>query len=272
MRAISPVSTGTLTLAGYQSSYEEYGDPCAPPVMLLPTWQIAPSRIWKMQIAYLARDYRVITWDPPGIGGGERTTDPAAYEFDRVIDYAVGLLDHLNIERAAVMGVSYGGALGLWMAARFPERVDRAILIGSARAEWTSGGDGYDGSFWKPRSSYTGWEKDNAHYWVENYQDWLEFFFREVCSEPHSSKMIDDLCSWALETTPEILVASVTRRSEMQPRPVEDATSKIECPVLLIHGTDDRIADIVTSRHISALRPDFELIEMEGSEIGRAHV
>jgi pimeloyl-ACP methyl ester carboxylesterase/predicted glycosyltransferase len=262
MRAVHPNEAGALSVAGFQISYGVFGDACSPPVMLLPSWQIAPSRIWKMQIPHLARYFRVIAWDPPGIGGGERTTDPAAFEFDRVIDYGVGLLDHLGIERTAIMGLSLGGAFGLWMAARFPERVERAILIGSVLPKWAHGADG---SFWEPRDSYNGWEKRNAHYWREDYEGWLEFFFGEICSEPHSSKMFDDLCSWASETTPEILVSSVINRSRMSELPLEDATGRVQCPVLLIHGTDDRIADIVVSRRIAELRPDFEMIEMEFS-------
>ena len=260
MRAIEPRRTGTLTVAGFQISWEEFGDVAAPPVLLLPSWQIAPCRHWKMQIPYLARDFRVIAWDPPGIGGGERTTDPAAYEFDRVIDYGIGLLDHLGIERSAVMGFSLGGPFCLWMAAGFPERVERAVLIASARAEWRPRNDS---AFWEPRTSYEGWEKRNANYWREDYQGWLKFFFSEVCSEPHSSKIFDDMCSWASETTPEILIASTVSRSKMPARRLEDATGKIECPVLLIHGTEDCVADISTSREIAALRPDFEMIEME---------
>ena len=64
---------------------------------MLPTWQITPCRHWRMQVPYLARSFRVIAWDPPGIGRGERTTEAAAFELDRVVDYGMGLLDHLRI-------------------------------------------------------------------------------------------------------------------------------------------------------------------------------
>lgn len=261
MRAIEPRQAHTLEVAGYRIAFEDYGAQDAPPLLLLPCWQIAPSKVWKMQVPYLARSHRVIAWDPPGIGGGERTTDPAAFEFDRVIDYGIGLLDYLDIERTSIMGFSLGGAFGLWMAACHPERVERAILIASARAEWASGADP---AFWEPRAAYAGWEKRNANYWREDFPGWLEFFFGHVCSEPHSSKMFDDLCSWAMETTPEILIASIVNRSTLTPRPLERATSRVECPVLLIHGTDDRVASVETSREIAALRPDVELVEIAG--------
>ena len=40
MRAIEPAQSGHLTLEGFQVGYETFGDPAAPPVLLLPTWQI----------------------------------------------------------------------------------------------------------------------------------------------------------------------------------------------------------------------------------------
>ena len=111
-----------------------------PPVLLLTTWQIAPSVIWKMQVPHLARFFRVITYDPPGIGGGERTEDPAPFELDRVVDYGIALLDHLDVAAASVVGLSMGGAYGLWMAGRYPERVTRLVAIATVPPEWAFGG------------------------------------------------------------------------------------------------------------------------------------
>jgi pimeloyl-ACP methyl ester carboxylesterase len=162
MRAIEPTQSGHLKLHGFQIYYEVFGQPHLPPILCVPTWQIAPSRHWKMQIPYFARTFRIIAWDPPGIGGAERTTDPAAFECDRVVDYAIGLLDHLGIDRADVIGLSMGGTHGLWLAARYPERVKRMVLIGSVPPAWAYGDDP---TFWAKRERYEGWEKRNAHYW-----------------------------------------------------------------------------------------------------------
>ena len=90
MRAVEPRDSGHLKIRGFTIFYEDFGDSAAPPMLLLPTWQIAPSLHWKMQVPFLARSRRVVTFDPPGIGGGERTTDPRAFKVDRVVRYAVG--------------------------------------------------------------------------------------------------------------------------------------------------------------------------------------
>ncbi len=51
-----------------------------PVILLLPTWEIVHSRIWKFQIPYLARHGRVVTFDPRGNGRSDRPADVAAYD------------------------------------------------------------------------------------------------------------------------------------------------------------------------------------------------
>ena len=265
MRAVAPVESGRLRAKGFEISYEVFGAGDRPPVLLLPTWQIAPSLIWKMQVPHLARFFRVITYDPPGIGGGERTEDSAAFELDRVVDYGVALLDHVGVAAASVVGLSMGGAHGLWMAGRYPERVTRLVAIATVPPEWAFG---EDAAFWERRDSYDGWEKKNAHYWREHYLDWVTFFMEQVFSEPHCTKPIDDAVGWAMQTTPDILISSVVNLALMPGVPLDQIVRRIECPVLLIHPRDDRIADIATSRAIADARPDWEMIEFEAGGHG----
>jgi len=260
MRAARPVESGQLSTRGFRISYEVFGDPRAPAVLLLPTWQIAPSLHWKLQVPYLARSFRVATFDPPGIGGAERTEEPTAFELDRVVDYGIDLLDHLDVSRAGVVGLSMGGAYGLWMAGRYPARVTRLVLMNAVPPEWAFGADP---SFWQRRDSYDGWDKRNAHYWREHYDDWLAFFMQQVFSEPHSTKAIEDATAWARQTTPEILIASVINPQLMPVMPLDEVLRQVQCPALLMHARDDRIADIGMSRTLAEARPDWELIEFE---------
>jgi pimeloyl-ACP methyl ester carboxylesterase len=260
MRALEPIESGHLTTRGFRIGYEVFGQASEPCLLLLPTWQISPSRHWDMQVPYLARSFRVITYDPPGIGSAQRTHEAAAFELDRVVDYAVDLLDHLGVDRAGVVGLSMGGAYGLWMTARYPERASKLFVIATVLPEWAFADDP---SFWARRDSYDGWEKRNAHYWREHYQDWLSFFMAQIFSEPHSTKAVEDAIAWAQETTPDILVNSVVNPRLLPAMPLPDVLERIRCPVLLMHARDDQIADIDTTRALAQARPDWQLLEFD---------
>jgi pimeloyl-ACP methyl ester carboxylesterase len=76
MRAAYPDTAGSVKRDGISLGYEIYGAG-EPTILLLPTWTIIHTRFWKMQIPYLARHYRVVTYDGPGNGRSDRVTDPA---------------------------------------------------------------------------------------------------------------------------------------------------------------------------------------------------
>ena len=75
MRARYPDVEGFVDREGLRIGYEVFGDG-DPTILLLPTWTIIHSRFWKMQVPYLSRHYRVVTFDGPGNGRSDRTIDP----------------------------------------------------------------------------------------------------------------------------------------------------------------------------------------------------
>src|SRR6478609_9450341 len=74
-RARYPDTTGFVERDGVRSFYEVYGAG-EPTVLLMPTWSIIHSRHWKLQIPYLARHWRVVTFDGRGNGRSDRPPDP----------------------------------------------------------------------------------------------------------------------------------------------------------------------------------------------------
>src|SRR3954469_18616250 len=78
MRATEPDVEDYVNHAGVKVGYAVYGSGDQT-VLLAPSWLVVDSRLWKSQVAYLSRYFRVITVDPRGNGRSERPTDPAAY-------------------------------------------------------------------------------------------------------------------------------------------------------------------------------------------------
>ena len=70
-RARYPDQTGFVERDGVRVFWEAYGTGDQT-ILLLPTWEIVHSRIWKGQIPYLARRFRVVTFDPRGNGRSDR--------------------------------------------------------------------------------------------------------------------------------------------------------------------------------------------------------
>lgn len=74
--------------------------------------------------------YRVIAHDNRGHGQSSKLYNPADYHTDRMMEDARALLDHLDIERADVMGYSMGARITSFLCAAHPQRVRSAILGG----------------------------------------------------------------------------------------------------------------------------------------------
>ena len=92
------------------------------------------------------------------------------------------------------------------------------------------------------------------------HRDFAEFFFGLCIAEPHSTKHLEDLIGWAMDTTP-ALAATVPAIVE-QPMPPEIWT-KVSCPMLVIAGADDALTPAAIGIAV-AEATDAELIVMEG--------
>ena len=97
-----------------------------PPVVAL--HGLASSAHWYRRVAaYLSHRYRVVA--PDQRGHGRTTQAPSGYDWRTLASDVAGLMDHLGLERAAVLGHSWGGHVATNFAARFPDRVSRLVMI-----------------------------------------------------------------------------------------------------------------------------------------------
>jgi pimeloyl-ACP methyl ester carboxylesterase len=248
MRAREPDADGFVDRDGVKLHYEVFGAG-SPTLLLLPAWNVVNARFWKAQVPYLARHFRVVTYDGPGNGRSSRPLDPAPYSYDAEGRSAVAVLDATGTDRAVLVSLSMGADWALWMAARHPQRVLGSVFIGPSVAlgePEEPEGPPFD----EPYVSTEGWAKYNRHYWLDHFEDFLEFFFAQCFSERHSTKQIEDGVGWGLESTPEVLIAM-----EGAPRP-DEATVRgwcaaSRCPVLVVHGDKDRISPLRSGRALA---------------------
>src|SRR5947207_10540443 len=119
MRARYPDADGYVERDGVRVFYEVYGTG-APTVLLLPTWSIVHSRVWKMQVPYLARHARVVTFDGRGNGRSDRPAGTEAYAETEYAADALAVMDATATEQAVIVGESMGAQRGLILAAGHP--------------------------------------------------------------------------------------------------------------------------------------------------------
>jgi len=107
-RALDPAISGYIDRDGVRVYYEAYGSD-GPVILLMPTWELVHSRIWKFQIPFLARHGRVVTFDPRGNGRSDRPLDVAAYDRREFARDALAVLDAVGAATAAVVAWCGGG-------------------------------------------------------------------------------------------------------------------------------------------------------------------
>ena len=240
-RARYPDTTGFVERDGVRVFYEVYGAG-EPTVLCLPTWSIAHSRIWKLQIPDLARRFRVIAFDPRGNGRSDRPTNIEAYAEAEFAADALAVMDATATKQAVLVSLSLGAHRALVLASDHPERVAGAVFIGPAVPLGSSIPDRAPARRFTERlDTDAGWAKYNSHYWRRDYRGFLEFFFEQSFSEAHSTKPIDDAVAWGQETDAESLILTTLSDGLPDREAVLDRCARIRCPVLVIHGTDDRI-------------------------------
>jgi pimeloyl-ACP methyl ester carboxylesterase len=124
---VASVTERRLQANGLTFNLAEAGS--GPPVLLLHGFPDC-WRLWRHQVPALAdAGHRVLAPDLRGFGGTDKPERVEDYKMRTLVGDAVGLLDALGVDRAAVVGHDWGAALA-WMVAMFaPDRVSRLVAV-----------------------------------------------------------------------------------------------------------------------------------------------
>ncbi|MGO4523322.1 alpha/beta fold hydrolase [Microvirga sp. 2MCAF35] len=85
---------------------------------------------WRYQIGPLAEaGFRVLVPDQRGYNLSDKPQGRRAYDLDRLAKDVVGLADALGRERFSVVGHDWGGLVAWWTASRYPDRVEKLVVL-----------------------------------------------------------------------------------------------------------------------------------------------
>lgn len=230
----SPEIGRSIVAAGIRTNYHDVGEGF-PLLMIHGSGPgVSAWANWRLVMPELAKRSRVIAPDMVGFGFTER---PAGqnYDMDVWVEQAVGLLDALGIERADLVGNSFGGALALALTIRHPQRVRRLVLMGSVGVpfEITEGLDavwGYEPSFENMRRimDYFAWDRSLVN-------DELAKLRYEASIRPGFQESFS-----AMFPAPRQRWVDAMTSSEADIRAIPHET-------LVIHGRDDQVIPLSTS-------------------------
>ncbi|WP_374546276.1 alpha/beta fold hydrolase [Rhodoblastus sp.] len=130
MEQTNPEIAASIRAAGIQTNYHDQG--AGFPVLFIHGSGpgVSAWANWRLALPELAKSFRVIAPDMVGFGFTERPAG-MTYDLDAWVDQALGLLDALGLQKAHIVGNSFGGAIALALAIRHPDRVGRLVLMGS---------------------------------------------------------------------------------------------------------------------------------------------
>jgi pimeloyl-ACP methyl ester carboxylesterase len=260
--------------------YEDLGDRAAPPVLLimgvgaqLPMW---PDGFCKLLVK---RGYRVIRFDHRDVGlstkmSGQRAAgsvvprigrylvgrpSPVPYTLVDMAQDAKGLLDHLRIERAHVVGASMGGMIAQILAGTHPDRVSSLALL------MTSSG--------KPLSALPKWSV-------------IKLAFNPPGADaPRAARVAFEVRNIAVFNGPNFLptdeqlhhrVETLTARSDYKPGALRqfDAilgtgsllrfTRRITAPTIVVHGSHDPMIRIRNGRNLARIIDGARFVVVDG--------
>jgi len=115
-----------IFVRGYNLHYAEAGE--GQPILLIPG-AFSTYRHWNRIIPYLSEHYKLLCLDYLGVGDSDKPKFGFGYTIEEQADLIVKMLGALQIDKVHILGVSYGGAIALNLAARYPEKVDRIISV-----------------------------------------------------------------------------------------------------------------------------------------------
>ena len=215
-------------------------------LILIPGF-VSGAWTWFCQTEELSKDFRVITFDPRGIGRSPNNSQNLSME--TYLADVLEILDELEVEKTNVLGASFGGFIALEFALRFPEKVEKLIL-----ACTTAGGKNH----FKPAVEISRSFTPNPEYTLGEH---IRHFFRPAFTEKFNREhadIVEKVCRLREQNT----VSEATYAAQLQTAFSFDVADKIEHikhKTLVITGDQDNLVPMRNSLNLAEKIPNAEL-------------
>jgi len=215
-----------------------------------PTLILAPSlgtslAVWNPQVAALAATHRVVRFDLPGHGGSPADLIDAGATIADLGRLVLDLADELGAERFAYAGISLGGAVGVWLAAHQPQRLDKlAVVCSSARFGDSRG--------WEDRAALVRANKSTNPIADSTGTRWFTPSFQ---NHPIARALTDDLRA----ADPDAYAACCDALAAYDARA---DLSRITTATLVVAGRNDPATPVAHARELADGIPDASLTEV----------
>ncbi len=197
----------------------------------------------------LLRHFRVVRYDSRGHGAS--VVSPGPYSIGQLGQDALRILDALQVEKAHWLGISKGGAVGLWLLTHAPERIGRAVLANVGAQIGSS-------DMWNERIN-TVREKGIESLAPATLENWFTRGFRES----HSDE-VDHYWEMLLSTPAEGYVGACAALRDMDQR---ESIRTIANPVLVVVGRHDPITPPGVGALVASAVPGAKLVTLETAHL-----
>jgi len=211
------------------------------PVVLIHGWPLSGAS-WSEQVPALTEaGYRVITYDRRGFGESDKPAD--GYDYDTFSEDLAGVLDHLGVSDATLVGFSMGGGeVARYLGTRGSERIRSAVLAASVPPFLLKTHDNPDGGLGdEDVEGMKAGFRDDRNGFLDGF---MTTFFSAgdtlVVTEEQRQKALA-LTEPALDTVIEACIDAFGRTD------FREDLAKIDVPVLVIHGDADNIVPFAVS-------------------------
>jgi non-heme chloroperoxidase len=260
------VTVGTENSAPIKIHYEDHGS--GQPILLIHGYPLNGNSWERQERELLAAGYRVINYDRRGFGRSSQPT--VGYDYDTFSADLNKLLEHLDLNDIVLVGFSMGtGEVTRYLARYGSARVRKAALLGTIPPFLLKRDDnpeGVDGEVFEDIKAAI--VDDRYAY----FQDFLNNFYNvdKLGGSRISDRAWQASFNVAAGASPYATYACV----ETWTTDFREDLPKIDVPVLVLHGTEDRILPFeATAARLPALLADCELVAVEGGphNIGWTH-